>query len=177
MQQTREAYMRLALREAAKAAAIDEVPVGAVVIREGKVVARAHNKRETGKNPCAHAELLAIQKAAKKLGGWRLPGCQLYVTLPYVRRGYPQCTAGRGLLWRIRSQGWLFWQPLRFKCASFQPSSPDHRRHFARGMRANFKRMLPAETQKKQRVEKEGILLFLCLFHQQKICRILYQIL
>ena len=81
MQQTREAYMRLALREAAKAAAIDEVPVGAVVIREGKVVARAHNKRETGKNPCAHAELLAIQKAAKKLGGWRLPGCQLYVTL------------------------------------------------------------------------------------------------
>ena len=81
MQQTREYYMRLALREAAKAAEIDEVPVGAVVIREGKVIARAHNKREAGKNPCAHAELLAIQKAAKKLGGWRLTGCQLYVTL------------------------------------------------------------------------------------------------
>ena len=63
MQQTQEYYMRLALREAAKAAAIDEVPVGAVIVREGSVIARAHNKREAGKNPCAHAELLAIQKA------------------------------------------------------------------------------------------------------------------
>ena len=75
MQQTREYYMRLALREAAKAAAIDEVPVGAVIVREGSVVARAHNKREAGKNPCAHAELLAIQK-------------------PYVRWGDSQCPAG-----------------------------------------------------------------------------------
>lgn len=81
MENTHESFMRLALRQAAKAAEIDEVPVGAVIVREGKVIARAHNRRETGKNPCAHAELLAIERAAKKLGGWRLPGCQLYVTL------------------------------------------------------------------------------------------------
>lgn len=81
MENTHEYFMNLALAEAEKAAKIDEVPVGAVIVREGKVIARAHNRRETGKNPCAHAELLAIEKAAKKLGGWRLLGCQLYVTL------------------------------------------------------------------------------------------------
>ena len=81
MMQGHESYMRLALREAEKAARRDEVPVGAVVVREGKVIARAYNRRETDKNPCAHAELLAIEKAAKKLGGWRLLGCSLYVTL------------------------------------------------------------------------------------------------
>ncbi len=65
MENTHEYFMNLALAEAEKAAKIDEVPVGAVIVREGKVIARAHNRRETGKNPCAHAELLAIEKAAK----------------------------------------------------------------------------------------------------------------
>lgn len=76
-----ENYMKLALREAQKAADRDEVPVGAVIVRDGKIISRAFNRRETDHNPCAHAELLAIWKAAKKLGGWRLTRCQLYVTL------------------------------------------------------------------------------------------------
>ena len=73
--------MQKALALAKKAAQLDEVPVGALIVREGRIIARAYNKRETLKSPTAHAELLAIQKAAKKLGGWRLTGCTLYVTL------------------------------------------------------------------------------------------------
>ena len=66
---------------AKKAAAKDEVPVGAVIVRGGKVIASAYNLREKRRSPLAHAELLAIEKAAKRLGGWRLTGCSLYVTL------------------------------------------------------------------------------------------------
>ena len=76
-----EKYMRAALREAEKAAAADEVPVGAVVVKEGKILARAHNEKE--KRNCAiyHAEILAIKKAAAKVGNWWLEGCTLNVTL------------------------------------------------------------------------------------------------
>ncbi|MDL2218768.1 nucleoside deaminase [Ruminococcaceae bacterium OttesenSCG-928-O06] len=73
--------MRLALEEARLAVAEGEVPVGAVVAKDGQVVARAHNRRETDKSATAHAELLAIEAACKKLGGWRLWQCDLYVTL------------------------------------------------------------------------------------------------
>lgn len=73
--------MGLALEEARKAAALGEVPVGAVVARRGEVVAAAHNTRETEKNALHHAELLAIDAACKKLGGWRLWECELFVTL------------------------------------------------------------------------------------------------
>ena len=76
-----EYFMARAIAQVKKALAYDEVPVGAVVVREGKIIARAHNLRETKKMPTAHAELLAMEKAAKKLGGWRLIGCTLYVTL------------------------------------------------------------------------------------------------
>ena len=73
--------MRLALAEAEKAAALGEVPVGAVVAKDGEPVAVAHNTRETGKNATHHAELLAIDAACRALGGWRLWQCDLYVTL------------------------------------------------------------------------------------------------
>lgn len=73
--------MRLALQQAAQAAAMGEVPVGAVICRGDEVVAVAHNRRETAKHALAHAELLAIDAACKKLGGWRLHECDLYVTL------------------------------------------------------------------------------------------------
>ena len=73
--------MGLALDEARKAAALGEVPVGAVVARRGEVVSAAHNTRETEKNALHHAELLAIDAACKKLGGWRLWECELFVTL------------------------------------------------------------------------------------------------
>lgn len=73
--------MRLALAEAEKAFALGEVPVGAVVAKDGEVVAAAHNTRETEKNATHHAELLAIDRACRALGGWRLWQCDLFVTL------------------------------------------------------------------------------------------------
>ncbi len=73
--------MSEAIKEAKKAFLMDEVPVGAIVAKDGKVFARAHNKRISKKSPIAHAEIEAIQKASKKLGDWRLKGMTLYVTV------------------------------------------------------------------------------------------------
>ena len=73
--------MAKALCQAQAAARKGEVPVGAAVVREGSIVARAHNLRETRRDPAAHAELIALQRAAKTLGGWRLMDCTVYVTL------------------------------------------------------------------------------------------------
>ena len=89
--------MGAALDEARKAAALGEVPVGAVVARNGQIVAAAHNTRETEKNALHHAELLAIDAACKKLGGWRLWECELFVTLEPC----PMC-AGAILNSRVR---------------------------------------------------------------------------
>jgi tRNA(adenine34) deaminase len=76
-----ETFMAAALEEARRAAALGEVPVGAVVVFEGRIVAQAHNRREIDADPLAHAEILAIRAAAKVFGDWRLTGCSLYVTL------------------------------------------------------------------------------------------------
>ncbi len=76
-----EWYMRLAIEEAKRAAALGEVPIGAVIVRDGEVVGRGYNLRETGKDPTLHAEMIAIREASQRLGGWRLIGCRLYVTL------------------------------------------------------------------------------------------------
>jgi tRNA(adenine34) deaminase len=70
-----------ALAEAGRAAEIGEVPIGAVVVKGGEVVGRGHNRREIDRDPLAHAELLAIRQAARTVGGWRLEGCTMYVTL------------------------------------------------------------------------------------------------
>lgn len=74
-------FMREAIRQARKAEKIEETPIGAVIVHKGNVIARGYNKRETKKNCLCHAEIMAINKACKKLGGWRLPECDLYVTL------------------------------------------------------------------------------------------------
>lgn len=76
-----ESFMQEALIEADKAASIGEVPIGAVVVFEGKIIARAHNLRETSLDPSAHAEFAAMIQASKKLNRWRLSGCSVYVTL------------------------------------------------------------------------------------------------
>ncbi len=76
-----EAFMKEALAEAAMAADAGEVPIGAVVVRGNEIVGRGHNRREEDKSALAHAELLAIQDACTRLGGWRLFDCDLYVTL------------------------------------------------------------------------------------------------
>ena len=73
--------MQEAIREAKKAEAIDEVPIGAVVVYQGQVIGRGHNLRESTHDPTAHAEIIAIRQAAQQRNGWRLEGCSLYVTL------------------------------------------------------------------------------------------------
>ena len=76
-----EKYMKAAIREAKKAYALDEVPIGCVIVQDGTIIARGYNRRNTDKNTIQHAEIIAIQKASKKLGDWRLEGCTMYVTL------------------------------------------------------------------------------------------------
>ena len=77
----KEHYMKQALKEAEKAYKKLEVPVGAVIVKDGKIIARAHNQKETRTDTTKHAEILAIQKASKKLESWRLIDCEMYVTL------------------------------------------------------------------------------------------------
>ncbi|MBQ8840241.1 MAG: nucleoside deaminase [Clostridia bacterium] len=74
-------FMALAIKEAKKAYKKDEVPVGAIIVRGDEIIAKAYNTREYGKNALYHAEIKAIDKACKRLGGWRLVGCTMYVTL------------------------------------------------------------------------------------------------
>lgn len=76
-----EKFMALALKEAKKAANLDEVPIGAVLVLDGKVIATGFNKRETTNDPTMHAEVVAIRKACKKFNSWRLVDCTLYVTI------------------------------------------------------------------------------------------------
>lgn len=76
----KEKYMKEALKEAKKALLKKEVPIGAVIVKDGKVIARAHNLRESNNSAIAHSEILVISKACKKLNSWRLNGCDIYVT-------------------------------------------------------------------------------------------------
>lgn len=83
-----EKFMREAIACARRAASYGEVPVGAVIVKDGRVIARGYNKRESKRNALMHAEIIAIDRACKKLDGWRLSGCDLYVTLEPC----PMCT-------------------------------------------------------------------------------------
>jgi len=91
-----EDFMNIAFREAQKAYEIQEIPVGAVIIHEGRVIAKAHNQRELLRDPTAHAEMIAITQAASHLQSWRLENCAMYVTLEPC----PMC-AGAIVLARI----------------------------------------------------------------------------
>ena len=76
-----ERYMREGLRQAKKAYALEEVPIGCVIVREDRIIARGYNRRNTDKNTLSHAELIAIRKASRKTGDWRLEDCTMYITL------------------------------------------------------------------------------------------------
>ncbi|MCR9119067.1 MAG: tRNA adenosine(34) deaminase TadA [bacterium] len=91
-----ELFMQRAILEAAAAEAEEEVPIGAVIVRDGRIIASAHNQREQLRDPTAHAEMIAITQAAASVGDWRLTDCALYVTLEPC----PMC-AGAILLSRI----------------------------------------------------------------------------
>ena len=81
MEKTKEYFMKEALKEAEKAYKKLEVPVGAIIVKDGKIIARAYNQKESKTDTTKHAEILAIQKANKKLKSWRLIDCEMYVTL------------------------------------------------------------------------------------------------
>lgn len=125
--------MKEALKEARKAAAVDEVPVGCVIVCEGKIVARAYNRREHTQLATAHAELLAIQKACKKLGSWRLDGCKLYVTLEPC----PMC-AGAIVNARVEEVFFGAFDPKGGYAVTlhrtFEDPSLNHRPHFEGGI-------------------------------------------
>ena len=110
---TDEELMRAALDEAKIAADLGEVPVGAVVAKDGEIVARAHNLRESGKNATYHAELMAIDAACKALGGWRLWQCELFVTLEPC----PMC-AGAIINSRIKRVVFGAYDPKAGSCGS-----------------------------------------------------------
>lgn len=74
-------YMKMAMKQAKKAASMGEVPIGCVIVYEDKVIGRGYNRRKTDKNTLSHAEITAIKKASKYIGDWRLEGCTMYVTL------------------------------------------------------------------------------------------------
>ncbi len=76
-----EKFMKAALKEADKAETIDEVPIGCVIVKNGKIIARGFNHRETDNDPTGHAEIIALRKASKKINDWQLVDCELYVTL------------------------------------------------------------------------------------------------
>jgi len=81
MTDVKEKFMKQAIKQARKAEAIDEVPIGCVIVQNNKIIARGYNRRNIDRNTLSHAELNAIRKASKKLGDWRLDGCEMYVTL------------------------------------------------------------------------------------------------
>lgn len=105
--------MHKALREARRAFALEEVPVGAIVVKDNKIIGRGYNTRETKQNPLHHAEIVAINQAAKKLKSWRLLDCTLYVTLE-------PCTmcAGAIVLSRIPNVVFGAWDPKAGACGS-----------------------------------------------------------
>jgi len=115
-------YMAEALKEAAKAAKKGEVPVGAVMVHSGGVLARGHNRRESAADPTEHAEMMAIRRSARALGSWRLTGCTLYVTLE-------PCLMCMGALLQARVGRLVFaaFDPKAGACGSLYDLSNDSR--------------------------------------------------
>lgn len=116
-----ETFMRMALEQAAMAPAQGEVPIAALLVHDGEMLALAHNLRETRQDPTAHAEIVVIQEAAEKLGTWRLIDCTLYVTLEPC----PMC-AGAIVQSRIARTVFGAWDPKAGACGSLMdiPAEP-----------------------------------------------------
>lgn len=126
-------FMRMALQEAIRASDNGEVPVGAVIVKNGEVIGKAHNQTETLQDPTAHAEVLAITQAANALGNWRLTDCTLYVT----KEPCPMC-AGAIVLARIPKVIWGIDDPKRGGAASkfeiLDHADLNHRVEFSSGL-------------------------------------------
>ena len=126
-------FMNQALREARKAAKMLEAPVGAIIVHDGLVVSRGFNRRETGADPTAHAEMIAIKAASRRLGSWRLSGTTLYVTLE-------PCLMCMGAIIQARVERLVFgtFDPKAGACGSLYDLSSDkrlnHRVHVTSGV-------------------------------------------
>lgn len=145
-----ETFMRLALELAALAPASGEVPIAALLVHEGQVLAQAHNLRETRQDPTAHAEILVIQEAAAKRGTWRLIDCTLYVTLEPC----PMC-AGAIVQSRIARTVFGAWDPKAGACGSLMdiPTDPrlNHRVEMVGGILEKESQRLLQEFFRKRR--------------------------
>jgi len=139
-----ERFMRMALREAQAAAAKDEVPVGAVIVKDGRVIGRAHNMRETLNDPTAHAEMIAITQAAEALSAWRLEGAVCYVTVEPC----PMC-AGALMLARVSRLVYAAADPKAGACGTLynivQDERLNHRMELTVGVLADESRLLLQE--------------------------------
>lgn len=151
-----EIWMKLALREAEKAAQKDEVPVGAIAVRDGKVIARAHNIREATHNPLGHAELLLLQKLSKKMKSWRLLDVTLYVTLE-------PCVMCMGALLQARIGRLVYgaMDPKAGACGSLFDLSQDkrlnHRIEVQRGIMSHEAAQLLSHFFQRRRREKKQV--------------------
>jgi len=147
-----ELFMRAAVAQARAAAAADEVPVGAVIARDGHLVAKAHNQVEQLRDPTAHAELLAITQAAAATGDWRLTGCTLYVT----KEPCVMC-AGAIVLARIPRVVWGVTDPLRGGAVSLfqvlQQADLNHRAEWTAGLLEEECRALLQDFFRRRRAE------------------------
>ena len=142
-------YMEEAISEAKLAEDIDEIPIGAVIVRDGKIIARAHNTRETSKCATHHAEILAIEEACRTLGGWRLPETTLYVTLE-------PCAMCAGAIINARIPTVVYGAPdLRFgafgSLIDLSEVPLNHKPEIRRGVRADECKNLLGEYFKKKR--------------------------
>ena len=143
--------MQDAIRQAVKAYEADEVPVGAVIVRNDRVIARAWNQVEMLNDATAHAEMLALTAAEAAVGDWRLNDCTLYVTgrtLSNVCRCHCPLPPSPGCLWSIRSQGWRSWRGDESPPVSYAQSR--HRNNLRRhgsGLPQPVAEVLPRKTQ------------------------------
>jgi len=149
-------WMRMAIDQAREAAAEDEVPVGAIIVAAGRIVATAHNQREQLSDPTAHAEMIAITQAAAALGSWRLEGCTLYVTLEPC----PMC-AGAILQARVPVVVWGAADPKAGAVETLYRLFDDprlnhrveHTGHVMARMWTDPERILPEKAQRESQVE------------------------
>jgi tRNA(adenine34) deaminase len=148
-------YMRMALREAQRAAEAGEVPCGALIVKDGVILGKAHNQTELLKDPTAHAEILAITQAAAALENWRLTGAVLYVT----KEPCPMC-AGAIVLARIRKVVWGVDDPkrggARSKFEILDHADLNHRVEIQTGVLEPDCRALLQDFFRERRAEKKG---------------------
>ena len=151
-------YMKEAYRQDQKALAIDEVPVGAVIVKDGQIIARGYNQREKKQQVTKHAELIAIEKACRQLGSWRLDDCDLYVTLE-------PCIMCSGALLNARIRRVIYgasvkrWFAFRMLMQQASPEQFNHQIEYVGGvMREECSEMLShyfREKRKKAKIEKK----------------------